>query len=252
MSNKIALVTGGNRGLGKNITTRLAENGTSVIITYRGHEDEAAGVVAELEKKSVKSTALQLDVGDISSLSAFKQEVVQALSDKWQKSTLDILVNNAGFGGHYPIGNTPEEDFDALFNVHLKGVYFLTESILPMLADNGRIVNLSSGLARFSFPGYAAYAMMKGAIEVFTRYLAKELGGRGITANAVAPGAIDNDFNKDRFDAMPQMREMIAGMTALGRVGVSKDIGGVVAFLCSEDARWITGQRIEVSGGMLI
>ena len=252
MNKRIALVTGGNRGLGKNIAVRLAEKGVSVIFTYRSHEEEALEVVKELEKKSVKAAALQLDISQTDKLGAFAGEVAEVLKDKWQADKLDILVNNAGIGGYYPIGDTPEEAFDVLVNVHLKGVYFLTEKILPMIADNGRIVNLSSGLARFSFPGYSVYAMMKGAIEVFTRYLAKELGGRGITANAVAPGAIDNDFNKDRFDSNPKMREMIAGSTALGRVGVSEDIGGVVAFLCSESARWVTGQRIEASGGMML
>jgi len=251
-SNKIALITGGNRGLGKNTALRLAGYGADSIITYHSHNDEADSVVSEIEAKDQRAVALQLDVGDIKSFDEFMNRVSGTLKDKWGRDKFDFLINNAGFGGHGTVDETSEEVFDSLFNIHFKGVYFLTQKAIPLMNDNGRIINISSGLARFSLPGYSAYASMKGAIETYTRYLAKELGAKGITANVVAPGAVETDFNKARFDAMPQIKEMIASQTALGRVGVPDDIGGVVAFLCSEDARWVNGQRLEASGGMFL
>jgi len=251
-NHKIALVTGGNRGLGKNAALRLAGCGADTIITYHSHKEEAAAVVSEIEAQDQRAVALQLDVGDVKSFDGFIQQVSNALKDKWNRDRLDFLVNNAGIGILAPIEQMTEADFDRLFNIHFKGVYFLTQKAIPLLNDHGRIINISSGLARFTLPGFSAYAAMKGAIETFTRYLAKELGGRGITANLVAPGAIETDFNRSRFDANPQMKEMIASQTALGRVGVPDDIGGVVAFLCSEDARWVNGQRLEASGGMFL
>ena len=249
---KIALVTGGNRGLGKNTALRLASYGADSIITYHNHKEEADSVVSEIEAKDQRAVALQLDVGDIKSFDGFIQQVSNTLKDKWGRDKFDFLINNAGIGAHGTVEQMTEEDFDRLFNIHFKGVYFLTQKAIPLLNDNGRVINISSGLARFTLPGYSAYASMKGAIETFTRYIAKELGGRGITANLVAPGAIETDFNKSRFDANPQIKEMIASQTALGRVGVPDDIGGVVAFLCSEDARWVNGQRLEASGGMFL
>ncbi|CAB1081384.1 Oxidoreductase, short-chain dehydrogenase/reductase family [Olavius algarvensis Delta 1 endosymbiont] len=250
--NKIALITGGNRGLGKNTALRLASCGANSIITYHSHKEEADSVVSEIESKDQRAVALQLDVGDIKSLDEFMQQVSDTLRNKWGRDKFDFLINNAGFGAHATIDQTSEEVFDSLFNVHFKGVYFLTQKALPLINDNGRVVNISSGLARFTLPGFSAYASMKGAIETFTRYIAKELGARGITANLVAPGAVETDFNKSRFDANPEAKEMIASQTALGRLGVPDDIGGVVAFLCSEDARWVNGQRLEASGGMFL
>ena len=251
-NNKIALITGGNRGLGKNSALRLAGYGADSIITYRSHKDEADSVVSEIEAKGQKAAALQLDVGDVKSFDGFMDQVSGILKDKWGRDKFDFLVNNAGMGGHATVDETAEEVFDSLFNVHFKGVYFLTQKALPLINDYGRVINISSGLARFTLPGFSAYASMKGAIETYTRYVAKELGARGITANVVAPGAVETDFNKARFDANPQVKEMIASMTALGRLGVPDDIGGVVAFLCSEDARWVNGQRLEASGGMFL
>ncbi|MCB0585587.1 MAG: SDR family oxidoreductase [Phaeodactylibacter sp.] len=252
MENKIALITGGSRGLGKNAALRLAEKGADIILTYRTGETEAKAVVSEIEQMGRKAAALYLDVAEVPTFDGFLEQVAGQLKEKWGRSTFDFLINNAGHGAHGMIGQTSEETFGQLFNVQFKGAYFLTQKALPLIADGGRIVNLSTGLTRFAMPGYSAYAAMKGAMEIVTKYLAKELGSRGITANLVAPGAIDNDFNKQAFDAYPQVKEVIASNTALGRVGVSEDIGGVVAFLCSEDARWVNAQRIEASGGMFL
>jgi NAD(P)-dependent dehydrogenase (short-subunit alcohol dehydrogenase family) len=250
--NKIALVTGGSRGLGKNAALRIAEKGFDVIIAYRGNRKEAEEVAASISGMGRQSAAIQLDVADIASFDGFIAQLSQLLQDKWGTRQFDFLVNNAGINRPSLIQETEEAAFDELLNVHFKGVYFLTQKALPLLADNGRIINLSTGLARFVTPGYAAYASMKGAIEVFTRYLAKELGGRGITANVVAPGIIKTDFTSEAFNSHEGFEDMIAGHIALGRAGVPEDIGGVIAFLCTEDARWVTAQRIEVSGGMLL
>lgn len=250
--NKIALVTGGSRGLGKNSALRLSKNGIGVIVTYLNNKKEANDVVSEIEQNGQKAAALQLDVADIKSFDGFIQQVSELLNEKWKKDKFDFLINNAGIGAHAVIEQTTEEIFDSLFNVQFKGVFFLTQKAIPLIADNGCIVNISSGLTRFSLPGHSAYASMKGAIETFTKYLAKELGHKGINANLVAPGAIETDFTRASFEDNPQLKEMIASQTALGRVGVPDDIGGVVAFLCSEDARWVNGQRIEASGGIFL
>ncbi|QXV65156.1 SDR family oxidoreductase [Mucilaginibacter sp. 21P] len=251
-TNKIALITGGSRGLGKNAALKVASKGIDVIITYRSKKEEAEEVVNQIQAAGQTAAALQLDTGKASTFAGFKDQLVKTLQDTWGRDSFDFLVNNAGIDAASPFAQTTEEDFDNLFNVHFKGVYFLTQTLLNNIADGGRIINLSTGLTRFATPGYAAYASMKGAIEVFTKYLAKELGSRGIAANMVAPGIVETDFTKKAFDSHPQMHEFISSITALGRPGVPDDIGGVIAFLCTEDARWINAQRIEASGGMFL
>jgi NAD(P)-dependent dehydrogenase (short-subunit alcohol dehydrogenase family) len=250
--NKIALVTGGSRGLGKNMAMKLAEKGNDVLITYNNNKQEAENVVAGIKAGGRNSAALQLNVGDSKTFDDFFKRVSVQLKESFGAEKFDFLINNAGIGIHASIAETEEEMFDELMNIHLKGVFFLTQKALPYLNDNGRIINLSTGLARFTTPGYAAYASMKGGVEVFTRYLAKEVGPRGITANVVAPGIIQSDFTKATFEHAPQVIKHIEANTALGRTGVPDDIGGVVAFLCTEEARWINAQRIEASGGMFL
>jgi NAD(P)-dependent dehydrogenase (short-subunit alcohol dehydrogenase family) len=247
---KIALVTGGSRGLGKNMAFALAKKGIDVILTYNSKTEEALAVVADIEKAGGKAAALQLDAGNIKSFDDFYTRVSAVLRDHFGASRFDFLVNNAGVGLHASFAETTEDQFDLLMNIHFKGVFFLTQKALPLINDGGRIINLSSGLARFSMAGASAYAAMKGAVETLSRYLAKELGTRGIAVNTVAPGAIETDFNGGMVRNNPQVNQFVAGVTALGRAGLPDDIGGVVAFLCTEDARWINGQRIEVSGGM--
>jgi len=249
-TNKIALVTGGSRGLGKNMALSLAKKGINVILTYNSKKDEALAVVAEIEKTGQKAAALQLSAGDTKTFDAFFAQVKTVLKDTFGADKFDFLINNAGIGIHAPFAETTEEQFDELMNIHFKGVFFLTQKALSLINDGGRIVNLSSGLARFSNPGYAAYASMKGGIETLSRYMAKELGARGIAVNVVAPGAIETDFGGGMVRDNKQVNDYIAGVTALGRVGLPDDIGGVVAFLCTEDAKWVNAQRIEVSGGM--
>jgi NAD(P)-dependent dehydrogenase (short-subunit alcohol dehydrogenase family) len=249
---RIALVTGGSRGLGKNMAQRLAQQGNDVVVTYLAKRAEAQAVVAEIEGMGRKAAALPLDVGDIAGLGAFVTAFKQCLADMWGAERFDILVNNAGIGATIPFAEATEEDFDRLMNIHFKGVYFLTQKTLPLLRDNGRIINVSSGTTRFCIPGYSIYASMKGAIETLTQYLAKDLGPRGITVNVLAPGAIETDFNNARVRDNPELNAFIASQTALGRAGQADDIGGVVAFLASAEARWITAQRIEASGGMFI
>ena len=252
MKTKIALVTGGSRGLGKNMALRLAEKGNDVIITYHSKKDEANAVVAEIESKGQKAAALQLDVAQLKTFDDFLAKVSGTLKEKWDTNTFDFLINNAGTGATIPFAQVTEENFDALLNVHFKGVYFLTQKSLLLMNDNGCIINISSGTTRFCNPGYSVYASMKGAIEVFTRYLAKELGPRRIRVNVLAPGAIETDFNNASIRNNPQIKAMIGANTALGRVGEANDIGGVVAFLCSDDAYWINAQRLEASGGVFL
>ena len=249
---RIALVTGGSRGLGRSTALKLAEQGVDIILTYKGNEVDAQVVVQAIEALGRRAVALQLDVGDSQSFAAFAQRVKATLSRTWQRERFDHLVNNAGVGAHASIAETTQAQFDLLYNVHLKGTFFLTQALLPLIEDGGRIVNTSSGLARFTFPGYAAYAAMKGGIEVLTRYMARELGSRGITVNTIAPGAIETDFGGGAVRDNAQLNAPIAGITTLGRAGLPDDIGGAVAALLSEGNRWITGQRIEVSGGMLL
>ncbi|WP_128548039.1 SDR family NAD(P)-dependent oxidoreductase [Larkinella soli] len=251
-ANKIALITGGSRGLGKNMALQLAAKGVDVILTYRTKKEEAEAVVAEIEQTGRKAVALPLDTAEMSQFDGFFAQVAERLQTVWNRNTFDFLINNAGIDARSMFPETTEADVDRLFNIHFKGVYFLTQKALPLLADGGRIINLSTGLTRFTTPGYAAYAAMKGAVEVLTRYLAKELGPRGITVNTVAPGIIETDFTKSALESHPGVREHIASNIALGRIGVAGDIGGVVAFLCSEEARWVNAQRIEASGGMFL
>ena len=252
MNAPIALITGASRGLGKNAAQHLARHGSDLIVTYRTGADEAQALVREIEAMGRRAVALPVDVSRSGSFPAFAAEVKAALARVWQRETFDHLVNNAGSGIHASFADTTQAQFDTLVDVHLKGPFFLTQALLPLIADGGRIVNVSSGLARFALPGYAAYASMKGGIEVWTRYLAKELGPRGISVNVLAPGAIETDFGGGAVRDDAQLNAMIASQTAMGRVGLPDDIGGAVAMLLQPGNRWITGQRIEASGGMFL
>jgi NAD(P)-dependent dehydrogenase (short-subunit alcohol dehydrogenase family) len=248
----IALVTGASRGLGKNTALALAARGVDVVLTYRENAAEAQQVVAAIEGQGRRAVALRLDVADSRSFAPFAAQVRESLAAVWQRERFDHLVNNAGIGIHASFAETTEAQFETLMNIHLKGTFFLTQALLPLINDGGRIVNVSSGLARFSLPGYAAYAAMKGGVEVLTRYLAKELGPRGIAVNVIAPGAIETDFGGGAVRDDAQLNAYIASQTALGRAGVPDDIGGAIAALLQRDNRWVTGQRIEVSGGMFL
>lgn len=249
---KIALVTGGSRGLGKNMALSLAKKGISIILTYNSKQEEALQVVAEVEQMGQKAAALQFNAGETGTLDQFIAQVKQTLKSTFETDHIDFLVNNAGTALYASFAETTEEQFDAALNIHYKGVFFLTQKALPFINDGGSIINISSGLARFSLPGSSAYGSMKGAVEVLTRYLARELGPRSIAANVVAPGAIETDFGGGHVRDNEDINANIAGLTPLGRVGLPSDIGGVVAFLCTEEARWINGQRIEVSGGIYV
>jgi len=249
---KIALVTGGSRGLGRNMALALAKKGLDVLITYNSQQDQAEEVVREIQSLGRKASALQLDVTQSAGFTSFFERIQQHLDLHFGTSRFDYLINNAGTGIYVPFAETTEEQFQNMFDIHLKSVFFLTQKALAHLNDNGGIVNVSSGLARFSFPGSAAYASMKGGVEVLTRYMAKEFGSRGIRANIIAPGPIETDFGGGRVRDTKAFNDQLSGMTALGRVGLPDDIGSVVAFLCSDDSRWVNAQRIEVSGGLLI
>ncbi|ADJ64053.1 SDR family oxidoreductase [Herbaspirillum seropedicae] len=251
-SPRIALITGGSRGLGKNTALHLARDGAGVILTYVGNQQAAEATVAELQALGAVAAALRLDLADSASFPAFAQAVREALKTHWQAEHFHYLVNNGGMGMHASIEETSEAVFDALFKVHLKGPFFLTQALLPLLAQGGRIINISSGLARFSLPGYAAYASMKGGVEVMTRYMAKEFGARGIVVNTVAPGAIETDFGGGRVRDNAELNSFVAHQTALGRAGLPDDIGAAIASLLRPDNGWINAQRVEVSGGMFI
>jgi len=250
MTNKIALVTGGSRGLGKDMALRLAQNGNFVVITYLSQKEAAENVVKEIEAMGREAVILPLDTNDIAALPHFVYEFKKTIQTKWKAEKFDFLINNAGIGADIPFEEATEEQFDQFLNIHFKSVYFLTQQLLPFINDNGRIINISTGTTHFCVPGYSIYASMKGAVEVFTRYLAKDVGARGITANVVAPGPVATDFNNGANRDNSERKKFLASRTALGRMGRPKDIGGVIAFLCSEDGDWINGQRIEVSGGI--
>ena len=245
---RVAIVTGGSRGLGRNMVQSIAERGTDVIFTYQSNRTAAAEVVAEVEGMGRRAAALRLDVGHASTFDAFAERVRGVLGD-WDTDRFQFLVNNAGIGVHASITETTEEQFDRLLNIHVKGAFFLTQNLLPLMGDGGRVVNVSTGLARFAQPGFAAYASAKGAVEVMTRYMALELGSRGITVNTIAPGAIETDFGGGVVRDNPDMNEAVASNTALGRAGLPDDIGGVVASLLSPEMHWVNAQRIEASGG---
>ncbi|MFV5696877.1 SDR family NAD(P)-dependent oxidoreductase [Flavobacterium sp. ZT3R17] len=248
--NKIALVTGGSRGLGKDMALSLAKKGIDVVLTYNSKKEEAEAVVKEIENLGQKAAAIQLNVAEVSSFELFFQNVKTALKNTFDAEKFDFLINNAGVGVHESLLTTTTAQFDDLVNIQFKGPFFLTQKALEIMNDGGGIVNISSGLTRFSFPGYGAYASMKGAMETLTKYQAKELGERKIRVNIVAPGAIATDFGGGVVRDNEQLNQFIASVTALGRVGLPEDIGSVVAFLCTDDAKWVNAQRIEVSGGM--
>jgi NAD(P)-dependent dehydrogenase (short-subunit alcohol dehydrogenase family) len=249
---RIALITGASRGLGRSMALHLAEHGVDVVITYRSGAREAQTVVEEIAARGRKAVALPLDVADTAGFPAFVTTFAMTLREVWNRDRFDFLVNNAGVGLHAPFAETTEQQFDMLMNVHLKGPFFLTQRLLPLIEDGGRILNVSTGLARFTFPGSSAYASMKGGIEVLTRYMAKELGPRRIAVNVIAPGAIETDFSGGLVRDTPEVNRAIAAQTALGRVGLPDDIGGAVAMLLAPESNWITGQRIEFSGGMML
>ena len=251
MTNKIAIITGGSRGLGRNTAVNLAQRGVDIIFTYRSNQKEAESLTREIEGMGRKAAGFCLDTGDIRAFEGFAAEVRKTLQS-WGRERFDYLVNNAGNSLHADFDKTTEAQFDEIVNVHFKGVYFLTQKLLPLMNDGGRIVNISSGLARFALPGSSAYGATKGAVEVLTRYLAKELGPRGIAVNVVAPGAIQTDFSGGMVRDNPEINKRVAEMTALGRAGVPDDIGPMIAALLSDENRWINGQRIEVSGGMAL
>ena len=250
MESKIAIITGGSRGLGKEMALRLAEKGHHVVITFVSQKEAANEVVKEIEHKGGQALALYFDAGNTAAIPDFVKTFTQAIKEKWNADTFDFLINNAGMGANIPFEQATEEDFDKFLNVHFKSVYFLTQKLLPFINDNGRIINISTGTTKYCVPGYSIYASMKGAIEVFTRYLAKDVGKRGIRVNVVAPGPVETDFNNGGNRDIPERKKILASMNTLGRVGLPEDIGGVIAFLCSKDGSWINGQRIEVSGGM--
>ncbi|MBW4358993.1 SDR family NAD(P)-dependent oxidoreductase [Flavobacterium taihuense] len=249
-NNKIALVTGGSRGLGKDMALNLAKKGFDVILTFNSKKKEAEEVVSEIEKLGQKAVAIQLNVADVDSFDLFFEKVKTALKSNFDTDKIDFLINNAGVGLHENFSTTTTNQFDDLVNIQFKGPFFLTQKALEVMNDEGGIVNISSGLTRFSFPGYSTYASMKGAMETLTKYQARELGSRKIRVNIVAPGAIETDFGGGAVRDNEQLNQLVASLTALGRAGLPDDIGSVVAFLCTDDAKWVNGQRIEVSGGM--
>lgn len=250
--NKIALVTGGSRGLGKDSALQLAQRGFDLIITYQTQKESAEQVVKEIEALGAKAFSVALDISTTAGFEDFKKEVQTILDSHFDGKKLDALVNNAGVGINAKFDVTTEEQLDAMTNIHFKGPYFLTQKLLPLLNDGSSVVNTSSGLARFSFPGYSAYGAMKAAIDSLSRYQALELGSRKIRVNSVAPGAIETDFGGGAVRDNSDLNQMFTSQTALGRVGLPDDIGTVVAFLCSDDSKWINAQRIEVSGGFMI
>ena len=252
MTRKIALITGASRGLGKNAALHLAARGFDIIGTYHSKAGEAQTLVSTLQQSGARAVMLQLDVSDSAGFEAFASRLDEVLQGDFGRDRFDVLVNNAGIGINAPFAETSEAQFDELMNIQFKGPFFLTQRLLPLLQDGGRILNVSSGLARFALPGYAAYAAMKGAMEVLTRYQAKELGGRGISVNIIAPGAIETDFGGGVVRDNAEVNRHIAAQTALGRVGLPDDIGDAIAALLSDELAWMNAQRVEVSGGMFL
>ncbi|MBY7833713.1 SDR family oxidoreductase [Vibrio fluvialis] len=252
MDSRIALITGASRGLGQNGALKLAKQGVDIILTYHSQAEQAQQVVAAIEALGRKAVAIQLDTGNISEFEPFVAEVKQVLATHWKRDDFDFLVNNAGIGMDASLTDASEALFDRLCNIHFKGVFFLTQALVPLLRDGGRILNVSTGLTRFAMPGKGVYAAMKGAIEVYTRYLAKELGSRGIRVNVLAPGAIETDFGGGAVRDVEAINALVSANTALGRAGLPDDIGGVMASLLVGDTGWIQGQRIEASGGMFL
>ena len=250
MKNKIAIVTGGSRGLGKDMALSLAKKNIDVIVTYNTNKEMALETAKEIESIGAKAAIAHLNMSEFNSLDAFVVEVQTILKEKFTNTHFDFLINNAGMGKTVPFVDVTEDVFDDFLNVHFKSVYFLTQKLLKQMNDGGSIINISSGTTRFSNPGYSVYASMKGAMEILTKYLAKELGSRGIRSNIVAPGPVETDFNNAAIKNNPQFKTMLGNMSPLGRVGAADDLGGVISFLCSDDAKWINGQRIEVSGGI--
>lgn len=249
MKQQTALVTGSSRGLGKDMALALAKKGINVIITYKGNKEDAEQVAKDVEALGAKAAVLQLDMENLGSYNAFIQSALAAIQP-WGADKIDHLINNAGIGGGRTIADATEEFFDAMLNVHFKGVYFFTQKWMQHINDGGSVINISTGTTRFRNPGYSIYSSMKSAVETFTKHIAAEYGNRQIRANIVAPGPVETDFNGAAIRNNPQLKAMLGERTPLGRVGVAEDIGGVVAFLCTEDARWVNGQRIEVSGGI--
>lgn len=246
---KIAIITGASRGLGKSMALHIARNGHDVLFTYHSNNAEADKVVAEIEGLGRRAVALKFDVADLGSFDAFAAAAREALAGNWKRNDFDVLINNAGTGVYATIADTTEAQFDQMVNEHLKGPYFLTQKLMPLIKEGGRIINISSGLTRFSYSGYAAYAAMKGGVEVLTRYLATELGARGISVNTIAPGAIETDFGGGAVRDNKELNALVASRTVLGRVGLPDDIGSAVASLLRDETGWINAQRIEVSGG---
>jgi len=249
---KIALISGGSRGIGRNTALNLARRGTDVIITYRTGQKEAKGLVDECRAMGRNAVALFYDANDIAAIDAFVASVQQALATHWQTGRFDFLVNNAGVHAPAPFGEITEADFDRLSNIHFKSVLFLSQKLVPMLRDGGRILNISTSMTRHTNPGSAAYASMKGALEVLTRFMAAELGSRGIAVNSIAPGPVATDFFGGAVRDVPEVQDFVTANTALGRAGIPEDLGPFIATLLSGDARWLTGQRLEVSGGIFL
>lgn len=250
MSGKIVLITGGNRGLGKAMAINIAQKALDVVITYRNNSDQAQEVVNEINALGRKAAAIQLDLANLQHLNAFVTDLQATLAQTFQAAAIDYVVQNAGMGATVPFAQVTSELFDEFLNVHFKGPFFLTQALLPILNDGGGIINISSGTTRFANPGYSVYASMKGAMEILTKYQAKELGARGIRANIVAPGPVETDFNNAAIRSNPQLKQFLSNLSPLGRVGVPEDIAGFVAFLCTDEGRWINGQRLEISGGI--
>ncbi len=252
IQNKIALITGGSRGLGKNMAINIANKGLDVILTYNSKKEEAQEVIKEIIALGRKAVALKLDIQDVTNFDSFFKEIHSSLQNIFNADKFDFLVNNAGVGAYATFSDTSVDQLESMVNIHFKGPFLLTQKALLLMNDGGGIINISSGLARFALPGYAAYASMKAAMETLTKYEAKELGPRKIKVNVVAPGAIETDFGGGAVRDNAQLNGYISSITALGRAGLPNDIGPVVAFLCTEDAAWINAQRIEVSGGMML